>query len=64
MPFDDVVTEKNGKIRAKLEKAGTSIGPNDFFIAAKAASNDKTLATNNTREFRRVEGIKLEDWEE
>jgi len=38
--------EKYGKIRAKLEKAGTPIGPNDLFIAAIAASNDKTLVTN------------------
>lgn len=64
LPFDDTVAEKYGEIRAKLEKAGTPIGPNDLFIAAIAASNDKTLVTNNTREFRRVEGIKLEDWEE
>ena len=64
LPFDDNASEKYGEIRAKLEKAGTPIGPNDVFIAAIAASNDKTLVTNNTREFYRVEGIKLEDWEE
>jgi tRNA(fMet)-specific endonuclease VapC len=64
LPFDDTAAEKYGEIRVKLEKTGTPIGPNDLFIAAIAASNNKTLVTNNTREFRRVEGIKLEDWEE
>lgn len=64
LPFDDVVAEKYGEIRAMLEKAGTPIGPNDLFIAAIAATNDKILVTNNTHEFCRVKGIKLEDWEE
>lgn len=64
LPFNDTTAEKYGEIRVKLEKTGTPIGPNDLFIAAITASNDKTLVTNNTREFRRVEGIKLEDWEE
>jgi tRNA(fMet)-specific endonuclease VapC len=64
LPFDDNAAKKYGEIRAKLEKAGTPIGPNDLLIAAIAVSNDTTLVTNNTREFRRIEGIKLEDWEE
>lgn len=64
LPFDDTASEKYGEIRVKLEKTGTPIGPNDLFIAAIAASNNKILVTNNAREFRRVEGIKLEDWEE
>ncbi|MGR3175472.1 MAG: type II toxin-antitoxin system tRNA(fMet)-specific endonuclease VapC [Candidatus Scalindua sp.] len=64
LPFDDTAAEKYGEIRVKLEKTGAPIGPNDLFIAAITASNNKTLVTNNTREFRRVEGIKLEDWEE
>ena len=63
LPFDDTASEKYGEIRVKLEKTGTPIGPNDLFIAAIAASNNKILVTNNTREFRRVEGVTLEDWE-
>jgi tRNA(fMet)-specific endonuclease VapC len=51
-----------GKIRARLEKAGTSIGPLDTLIAAHAKSLNATLVTNNLGEFRRVAGLKVEDW--
>lgn len=63
LPFDDVAAETYGEIRARLERAGTLIGPNDLLIAAIALSQSVTLVTNNTREFRRVEGLHLEDWE-
>ncbi|MBI4607082.1 MAG: type II toxin-antitoxin system VapC family toxin [Planctomycetes bacterium] len=49
-------------VRAALEKKGTPIGPYDVLLAAQALARDLTLATNNTREFRRVKGLKLEDW--
>jgi len=62
LPFDDTATETYGDIRARLERAGTPIGPNDLFIAAVALSQGVTLVTNNTREFSRVEGLRLEDW--
>jgi tRNA(fMet)-specific endonuclease VapC len=61
--FDDVSAETYGAIRVGLERAGTPIGPNDLFIAAIARSRGATLVTNNTREFQRVEGLLLEDWE-
>jgi tRNA(fMet)-specific endonuclease VapC len=51
-----------GKVRLALEQAGTPIGPNDLFIAAHALTLDMTLVTNNTREFQRVPGLKLENW--
>ncbi len=63
LPFEDKAAERYGQIRAKLEKLGTPIGPNDLLIAAIAVANDVTLVTHNTREFSRVEGLKLEDWE-
>ncbi len=63
LPFDDTAIEAYGDIRARLERAGTLIGPNDLLIAAIALSQSVTLVTNNTREFRRVEGLRLEDWE-
>ncbi len=63
LPFDDRATEVYGNLRARLERAGTLIGPNDLFIAAIALSQDVTLVTNNTREFSRVAGLRLEDWE-
>jgi tRNA(fMet)-specific endonuclease VapC len=49
-------------VRAKLERAGTPIGPLDTFIAAQAVARKLTLVTNNEREFRRVEGLRIENW--
>ena len=49
-------------IRATLERAGTPIGPLDIMIAAQAIARDLTLVTNNEREFRRVSGLRLENW--
>lgn len=51
-----------GEIRATLERDGTPIGGNDLLIAAHAVYAKATLATHNTREFRRVPGLKIEDW--
>ena len=51
-----------GRARSQLEAAGTPIGGNDLWIAAHALSQDLTLVTNNTREFERVAGLKLENW--
>lgn len=49
-------------VRAKLERAGTPIGPLDTLIAAQAVGRKLTLVTNNEREFRRVAGLQLENW--
>ena len=49
-------------IRAKLERAGTPIGPLDTLIAAQAIARKLTLVSNNEREFRRVPGLQLENW--
>jgi len=49
-------------IRAKLERAGTPIGPLDTLIAAQAVARKLTLVTNNEREFRRVSSLSLENW--
>jgi tRNA(fMet)-specific endonuclease VapC len=50
------------EIRAALKVGGAMIGANDLFIAAHARCLGMTLVTNNTREFRRVTGLKLENW--
>ena len=50
------------QIRAKLERAGTPIGPHDMIIAAQAVARDLTLVTNNEREFRRVSGLRVVNW--
>lgn len=63
LPFDDAAAAVYGEIRAALAQAGTPIGPNDLQIAAIALASDLTLVTHNTKEFSRVQGLKLEDWE-
>jgi tRNA(fMet)-specific endonuclease VapC len=50
------------QIRAKLERAGTPIGPLDTLIASQAMARKLTLVSNNEREFRRVSGLHLENW--
>ena len=62
LPFDELAAEAYGRIRAGLERSGTSIGPLDTLIAAHALSLDCTLVTNNEREFRRVDGLVVENW--
>jgi tRNA(fMet)-specific endonuclease VapC len=52
-----------GEIRAILNAAGTPIGPYDILIAGQALARDLTLVTHNTREFARVSGLRVEDWE-
>ena len=47
---------------ARLRAVGTPIGGNDLWIAAHALAEAATLVTNNTAEFRRVEGLTLDDW--
>lgn len=51
-----------GEIRATLESRGEKIGGNDLWIAAHAKSAGLILVTNNEREFRRVAGLKIQNW--
>jgi|SRR6185295_826905 len=62
-PFDDDAARIYGVLRTRLESVGKLIGPNDLLIAAIALARGATLVTHNTREFARVEGLILEDWE-
>jgi len=50
------------RIRARLERAGTPIGPLDTLIAGQAVARKLTLVSNNEREFRRVHGLRVENW--
>lgn len=50
------------QVRARLERAGTPIGPLDTLIASQALSRKLTLVSNNQREFRRVAGLAVENW--
>jgi tRNA(fMet)-specific endonuclease VapC len=49
-------------VRAKLERAGTPIGPLDTLIAAQAVARKLIVVSNNDREFRRVAGLTVENW--
>jgi tRNA(fMet)-specific endonuclease VapC len=49
-------------VRARLERAGTPIGPLDTLIASQAIARKLTLVSNNEREFRRVSGLQIENW--
>jgi tRNA(fMet)-specific endonuclease VapC len=63
LKFDDECAVIYGEIRSKLAAKGTPIGNNDLHIAAIAIANNLTLITHNTREFSRIDNLKLEDWE-
>jgi len=56
------VSAHYGDIRRSLEARGTPIGQNDLWIAAQARSLDAALVTDNEEEFRRVEGLRVENW--
>ncbi len=51
-----------GRVRARLEVAGTPIGPLDTLIGAHAVARRLTLVTNNRREFSRIAGLAIENW--
>ena len=63
LPFDDKTALIFGEIRADLAKKGTPIGAYDMQIASIALANDLTLVTHNTKEFGRINDLKIEDWE-
>ena len=60
--FDQQAAVAYGDVRSSLEKRGEVIGAHDLLIAAHALSLDRILVTNNEREFKRVEGLKVDNW--
>lgn len=62
LPLPEAAGYVYGKIRAELELRGELIGNNDLWIAAHAAAEHLTLVTNNEKEFRRVPGLKIQNW--
>ena len=60
--FDSSAALVYGRVRAVLERRGMIIGPYDLQIAAHALSLDLVLVSDNVREYRRVEGLKVENW--
>jgi tRNA(fMet)-specific endonuclease VapC len=61
--FDRDDARRAGLVRAELVARGVPIGPYDVLIAGQALARDLTLVTHNTREFSRVAGLRIEDWQ-
>lgn len=62
LPFEAPADAEYGAIRAALERAGTPIGGNDSLIAAHARAVGATVVSANAGEFKRVRGLKVENW--
>lgn len=60
--FDSADAAVYAGVRAKLERAGTPIGPLDTLIAAQAVGRKLVLVSNNEREFGRVAGLRVKNW--
>jgi tRNA(fMet)-specific endonuclease VapC len=50
------------KEKARLRKAGTPIDDFDLLIGVTSVAHNMIMVTNNTKEFKRINGIDLEDW--
>ncbi|HXY98995.1 MAG TPA: type II toxin-antitoxin system VapC family toxin [Stellaceae bacterium] len=62
LPFEPPADITYGKLRTRLEQAGTPIGGNDLLIAAQAMTLGYTIVTDNEREFARIVGLRRENW--
>jgi tRNA(fMet)-specific endonuclease VapC len=63
LEFDKEDARAAGRIRAALASAGRPIGPYDVLIAGQALARRLALVTHNMREFSRVPGLQVEDWQ-
>jgi tRNA(fMet)-specific endonuclease VapC len=63
LEFDKEDGRQAGEVRAVLGSSGTPIGPYDVLIAGQAKSRNLILVTNNTDEFARVPGLRVDDWQ-
>jgi tRNA(fMet)-specific endonuclease VapC len=62
LAFSSKAAVHHGQMRAELEKAGTPVGAYDLLIGAHARSEGLTVVTNNMREFKRMPGLRVENW--
>jgi len=62
LPLPVEAAHTYGGIREALQAKGEMIGNNDLWIAAHAKAMGLTLVTNNEREFRRIQGLKIQNW--
>jgi tRNA(fMet)-specific endonuclease VapC len=63
VPFDAEAGRHYGRIRSELKRLGCPIGSNDLLIASHALALDATLVTNNVREFSRISGLRVAQWD-
>lgn len=61
-PADPAICRHYAEQATRLKEAGTPIGANDLLIACHALAEGATRVTHNTREFKRIEGLHMEDW--
>jgi len=64
LAFDPDSAARSAKVRWILEKSGLPIGPYDVLLAGQSLALDVTLVIRNQREFERVPGLRLEDWQD
>jgi tRNA(fMet)-specific endonuclease VapC len=62
LDFDQSAAALYGSIRASLESRGKPIGPMDLLLAAQTMSKGLILVTNNEREFKHLDGLRVENW--
>lgn len=62
LPYKEPASQAYAKLRADLERRGQVIGALDMLIAGQAIAENLTLVTNNTKEFQRINGLRLENW--
>ena len=62
LDFSPTAAAHHGQLRAEMERAGQPAGPYDMLIGAHARSEGLTVVTNNTREFVRMPGVRVENW--
>jgi len=62
LKYDLEAAAHTGQLRAELARIGKQIGPYDQMIAGHARSQGLIVVTNNSREFERVPGLRIEDW--
>lgn len=64
LPWPAEAAWRLGPLRQQLALVGTPIGEYDLLIGTHALALGATMVTNNTREFERIEGLRLENWVE
>jgi len=62
LPFEVPADSRYGAVRAELEAQGRPIGGNDLLIAGHALATGSTIVTANADEFRRIRGLRVENW--